>query len=68
MDSERRIEVWNARWMIMAGRAVCTSCLESQALEDCERHFSHAPKCDASDEQGKQPWITLHDILDRARG
>lgn len=68
MDSEREIEKWNARWMIVAGRAVCTGCLESQALEDCESPFSHASKCEAIGEPAKHPWITLHDILDCARG
>jgi hypothetical protein len=67
MDSGRGIERWNARWVIVAGRAVCTGCLESQALEDCESPFSHAPTCKAS-EQAKHPWSTLHDILDYARG
>lgn len=68
MESERGIEIWNARWMINAGRAVRTGCLESQALEDCESPFSHASICEASDEQAKHPWVALHDILDRARG
>jgi hypothetical protein len=68
MDSERGIEKWNAGWMIVAGRAVCTGCLESQALEDCESPFFHAPTCEATDEQAKHPWVALHDILDRARG
>jgi hypothetical protein len=68
MDSEREIEKWNARWMIVAGRAVCTGCLESQALEDCESPFSHARTCEASGEQAKHPWRALHDILDCARG
>jgi hypothetical protein len=67
MDSERGIEKWNAWWKIVAGRAVCTGCLESQALKDCERPFSHAPTCGAS-EHAKHPWIALHDILDCARG
>jgi len=67
MDSERRIEHWNARWMIVAGRVVCTSCIESQALMDCERQFSHARECDA-DAEDAPPWITLHSILDAARG
>jgi len=68
MDNERRIEKWNARWMIAAGRAVCTGCLESQALEDCEKQFSHAPTCEAGVEKFTHPWIALHDILDSARG
>ncbi len=68
MDSEREIEKWSAGWMIVAGRAVCTCCLESQALEDCESLFSHAPTCEAIDEHAKHPWVALHHILDRARG
>lgn len=68
MDREREIEKWNARWMIVAGRGVCTGCLESQALIDCEKPFSHAPICVAEDEQTKHPWAALHDILDHARG
>lgn len=68
MVSERGIEKWNSGWMIVAGRAVCTDCLESQALKDCESPFSHAPKCEASNEQTKHPWIALHEILDCARG
>ena len=67
MESERGIDKWNARWMIVAGRAVCTGCLENQALEDSESPFSHAPTCEAS-EQAQHPWIALHDILDCARG
>lgn len=68
MDNERRIEKWNTQWMIVAGRVVCTGCLESQALEDCERSFSHARTCEDSDEKSKHPWVALHDILDCARG
>jgi hypothetical protein len=67
VDIERRIEQWNARWMVVAGRVVCTRCLESQALTDCEKEFSHAIECNA--ELGDNtPWVALHDILDRARG
>lgn len=62
------IEKWNAKWTIVAGRAMCTDCLESQALEDCETPFSHAPTCEANYEQIKSPWIALHEILDCARG
>lgn len=54
--------------MIVAGRAVYTSCMESQALEDCESPFSHADACAASDQESKQPWVALHSILDSARG
>lgn len=68
MGSEQGIERWYARWMVVVGRAACTGCLESQALEDCESPFSYAPTCEASDEQVKHPWTALHDILDRARG
>lgn len=67
MDNERRIEHWNARWMIVAGRVVCTSCMESQALEDCEKQFSHAHECNAESDD-LMPWIALHDILDGVRG
>jgi hypothetical protein len=68
MDSEQKIERWNAKWMIVAGRAVCTGCLESQALENCESPFSHAYACETSDEKSQYPWIELHAILDSARG
>jgi len=68
MDSEQRVEQWNARWMIVAGRAVCTGCLESQALEDSESPFAHAHACKTNDEKSNHPWIALHDILDYARG
>jgi hypothetical protein len=68
MDSEQKTERWNVRWMIVAGRAVCTGCLESQALEDCEKPFSLARACEVSDEKSKHPWIELHDILDSGRG
>lgn len=67
MDTERSIERWNARWVIVAGRVVCTECMESQALKDCESEFFHARDCDAK-ACGLMPWITLHDILDTARG
>lgn len=46
--------------MIVAGRAVCTSCMESQALEDCESPFSHADACVARDQESQQPWVALH--------
>lgn len=68
MGNDLLIEEWNARWVIVAGRAVCSECLESQALEDCERPFSHAEACEASDAVVKHPWVALHDLLDRARG
>nr|SIO73958.1 Hypothetical protein [Pseudomonas savastanoi pv. phaseolicola] len=68
MDSEQKIERWNAKWMIVAGRAVCNGCLESQALEDCKTPFSHAHACEVCDEKSKHPRIELHAILDSARG
>jgi len=68
MDNERNIEKWNTQWMIVAGRAVCSDCLESQALEDCERPFPHACGCKASGEKSEHPWVALHDILDCGRG
>lgn len=54
--------------MIVAGRVVCTSCMESQALEDCEIPFSHSLECEARDDKFKNPWVALHDVLDCARG
>jgi hypothetical protein len=68
MDNEGRIEEWSTRWMIVAGRAVCSDCLESQALEECERPFSHARICAAKGEKSESPWVALHEILDFARG
>jgi len=68
VENERAIEQWNAQWMIVAGRAVCTSCAASQALEDCEQPFSHADTCAINKEGNKHPWVALHDMLDRARG
>ena len=68
MDAEQAIEGWNARWAIVAGRMVCTDCMESQALEDCETPFAHEPEGKAATGEDQQPWVTLHDILDRARG
>jgi hypothetical protein len=61
MVNERRIEKWNARWMIAAGRAVCTGCLKSQALEERQKPFSHVPTCEAGVEKVIHPWIALHD-------
>lgn len=54
--------------MIVAGRAVCTDCLESQALEDCQRPFCHPRTCEAIGEDAKHAWVVLHAILDCARG
>lgn len=54
--------------MIVAGRAVCTGCLESQTLRDCKGQFFHASTCEASGEEAKHPWAALHEILDFARG
>ena len=68
METERAIEGWNAQWTIVAGRAVCICCLESQALEDCETPFLHADTCGGSDVEGHHPWVALHHILDNARG
>jgi len=67
MDTERRIERWNARWAIVAGRAVCTACMESQALEDSEVSLFHASDCKLESAE-LRPWVALHDILDAARG
>lgn len=68
METERRIEEWNGRWSIVAGRAVCNGCMESQALEDCDNPFLHAGTCVGSDGEGHRPWVALHRILDSARG
>ncbi|WP_235810938.1 hypothetical protein [Pseudomonas syringae] len=68
MDTERAIEKWNAQWMIVAGRAVCAHCMESQALEDCEKPFLHADTCPVSEVEGDHPWAALHHILDSAQG
>lgn len=67
MDTKRSMERWNAQWMIVAGRAVCTECMESQALEDSEASFIHASDC-KPDPAEPRPWVALHDILDAARG
>jgi hypothetical protein len=67
MNAEHEIEAWNARWAIVAGRAVCTSCMESQALEECETPFAHAPVCRAAVRE-LHPWVDLHRLLDRYRG
>lgn len=67
MDAEHAIESWNARWAIVAGRMVCTDCMQSQALEDCETPFVHALECNASDVT-ERPWVELHGVLDRCRG
>jgi len=68
VETERGVEEWNGRWSIVAGRAVCTGCMESQALEDCESPFLHADTCPASDVEGHHPWAALHHILGSARG
>lgn len=68
MENERSIEEWNAQWMIVAGRAVCTECLESQALAECDKPFLHADTCPANDVEGHHPWAALHHILDNVRG
>lgn len=68
MDTEQAIESWNARWAIVAGRMVCTDCMQSQALEDCEAAFAHDPECKAATGGAQQPWADLHSILDRYRG
>lgn len=68
MENERRIEEWNGRWSIVAGRAVCAYCMQSQTLEDCETPFLHADTCPGSEVGGHHPWVALHDILDNARG
>ncbi|MBD8707178.1 hypothetical protein IFT47_11080 [Pseudomonas sp. CFBP 13711] len=68
VETERSIEEWNGQWAIVAERAVCIGCMESQALEDCETLFVHADTCEGSDVEGHYPWVALHHILDRARG
>lgn len=68
MDAEHEIEGWNARWTIVAGRTVCTDCMQSQALEDCETPFAHAPECKDASDGDQRPWVTLHTALDRHRG
>lgn len=68
MDAEQAIEGWNAQWAIVAGRMVCTDCMQSQALEECETPFARAAECNAVTGGDQQPWVTLHDILDQARG
>lgn len=67
MDTERSMERWNAQWAIVAGRAVCTACMESQALEDSEASLIHASDCKRKSAE-LRPWVALHDILDAARG
>ena len=67
MDTEQAIEGWNARWAIVAGRMVCISCMQSQALEDCETPFGHAPECKTAAIE-LHPWVGLHRLLDRYRG
>jgi hypothetical protein len=53
---------------IVAGRAVCSGCMKSQALEDCEASFLHADTCPAGGVESYQPWVALQYILDNARG
>jgi hypothetical protein len=68
MDAEHEIEAWNTRWAITAGRAVCTDCMQSQALEECDTPFAHDPECKAATGGDQQPWADLHCILDGHRG
>lgn len=68
MDAEHEIEAWNAQWVIATGRAICTSCMQSQALEDFETRFAHASEWKAAGGGDQQPWVALHDILDQTRG
>jgi hypothetical protein len=42
--------------------------MESQALEDCETSFLHADTCPAGGVESHHPWVSLHNILDNARG
>jgi len=53
---------------IVAGRMVCTDCMQSQALEVCEAPFAHAPECKAATGEDQQPWADLQRILDWYRG
>jgi hypothetical protein len=38
-----------------------------QHIEDCEKQFAHASGCESELEDVK-PWVTLHDLLDKAKG
>lgn len=40
VESERKIELWNAEWMIVAGRSVCTSCMKAKCWKTAKAPFS----------------------------
>lgn len=68
MEEEKKIETWNAAWMLVGGLAVCTDCMCGQSLLDAESAFHHADTCSAQDAASEGPWIQLHEILDASRG
>ncbi len=68
MGTGEKIEAWNAAWTLVAGLAVCTSCMSVQSLLDAESAFQHAASCPVRSEVTDHPWAELHEVLDAARG
>lgn len=55
MDCELGIETFSIRWMILAGRVICTICLGTQSLVVWEGKFPHAHTCDVGEGDFNQP-------------
>jgi hypothetical protein len=66
MEAEKKIEAWNAAWMLVGGLVVCTDCICGQSLLDAALPFEHAPSCHAYGDIHERPWFLLHGILDKA--
>jgi hypothetical protein len=68
MDSNQRMIAWSSAWALVGGLVVCTGCMRSQPIYQCEQAFFHEPGCKAKDTVETLPWAELHQILDCERG
>jgi hypothetical protein len=68
MENNQRMITWSAAWALIGGIVVCTGCMNSQTIKQCEEPFPHEPGCKAKDEVTERPWAELHQILDDERG
>lgn len=59
--------LWNARWKLLGGNAICRSCGSVQQERDRAQPFVHAALCKRAAD-GAQPWDVLDSAIAEAQG
>ncbi len=59
--------LWNERWKLLGGNAICRACGSVQQEKDRAQPFLHASTCRRAAD-GAQPWDVLDSAIAEAQG